>query len=159
MKHGHAVLQIIVLVVAILLMNLAIAESGTRSMMAAAISMVMMVVDAAVFASSSRDLFSKILAVLVTVFAILSASAVCIGSLIPEPLPVEEPVVEEEPAEEEVVVSPEPAEEEPAPEIPAAPVLSVKSQEVTTGEPEAIAGKGSASIPSAPEVFNLLWIE
>ena len=133
-------------------------------------AMVFMVADAVIFASSSRDAFTKILSILISICAILAASTICAGSIIPPAAPAEETPVEEIIAEEEVPAPEETVSEEPLPEeeeevvvepprVPSAPSVSVRSQEIAEGEPETISGKGSASVPSAPEVFNLVWID
>ena len=170
MKRKHAFLQIVILAVSAALMYWSISAEGVYQIAASAIAMVFMVADAVIFASSSRDAFTKILSILISICAILAASAICAGSIIPPAAPAEETPVEEIIAEEEVPAPEETVSEESLPEeeeevvvepprVPSAPSVSVRSQEIAEGEPETISGKGSASVPSAPEVFNLVWID
>ena len=95
----------------------------------------------------------------IVIAAVLMASAICLDSIVP-PSPEPEIVEEEPPAatEEEALIEEEDDKPEP-PKVPSAPSVSVRSQEIAEGEPETISGKGSASVPSAPEVFNLVWID
>ena len=168
MKRKHAFLQIVILAVSAALMYWSISAEGVYQIAASAVAMVFMVADAVIFASSSRDAFTKILSILISICAILAASAICAGSIIPPAAPAEETPVEEIIAEEEVPAPEETVSEESLPEeevvvepprVPSAPSVSVRSQEIAEGEPETISGKGSASVPSAPEVFNLVWID
>ena len=164
MKRKYAFLQIVILAVSAALMYWSISAEGVYQIAASAIAMVLMVADAVIFASSSRDVFTKILSILISICAILAASAICAGSIIQPVAPAEETTVEEEVPVPAETVSEEPLPEEEAtaqpepPRVPSAPSLSVRSQEIAEGEPETLSGKGSASVPSAPEVFNLVWI-
>ena len=126
--------------------------------MAASVSaMVLMVADAVSFASASHDGFTRTVSALIVICAVLMASAICIGSMLPPATTALEEEAEEIPAEEEAPVAEE--EKPEPPRVPSAPSVSVRNQEISTGDPEPISGKGSASLPSAPDVFNLIWFE
>ena len=114
--------------------------------------MSVMVADAVSFALMTDDGFPKFISVLIVIAAVLMASAICLDSIVP-PSPEPEIVEEEPPAATEEEDKPEP------PKVPSAPSVSVRSQDVDRGEPEVISGKGSGSVPSKPEAFNLIWFE
>lgn len=158
MRRKPSVLQILILIASALLMYWAISTDSAYRMAAAVSAMVLMVASAVSFACISHDRFTRSVAVLIVLCAVLTTSAICVGSMLPEKAPAaseeEEETMPEAPLEEK--------EEEKAPEpppVPSAPSVSVRNQEVSEGEPEAISGKGSASVPAAPEVFNLIWFE
>ena len=153
MKRKPSVLQILMLIASAVLMYWAIsAEDGVYRMAAAAVSMSVMVADAVSFALMTDDGFPKFISVLIVIAAVLMASAICLDSIVP-PSPEPEIVEEEPPAATEEEDKPEP------PKVPSAPSVSVRSQDVDSGEPEVISGKGSGSVPSKPEAFNLIWFE
>lgn len=160
MKRKPSVLQILMLIASAVLMYWAIsAEDGVYRMAAAAVSMSVMVADAVSFALMTDDGFPKFISVLIVIAAVLMASAICLDSIVP-PSPEPEIVEEEPPAatEEEDLIEEEEDKPEP-PKVPSAPSVSVRSQDVDSGEPEVISGKGSGSVPSKPEAFNLIWFE